>query len=140
MKPWLKVYTVIGSLISLGGCNAFLATGKVPTASDRLIIPRDLPNQPLFDCAEISISKLSATDSSWSEVTRKDSLNGVLESGNFEEKNLAGFRMRIERPQGSSQAKITLKGGGAYFFDLGVDKAMNDFKTLLGSCVASQQQ
>ncbi|MCE4552808.1 hypothetical protein, partial [Xanthomonas hortorum] len=100
MKPRLKVFTIIGLAISsLGGCNAFLATGKIPTASDHLAIPRDLPNQRLFDCAELSISKLSATDSSWREVTHKDISNGVLESGTFDDKNRTGFRMRIERAQ-----------------------------------------
>ena len=138
MKPWWKVFTIIGLVTSLGGCNAFLATGNTPTASDHLIIPRDLPNQRLFDCAELSISKLAATDSSWREVTHKDSTNGVLESGTFDDKNRTGFRMRIERAKGANQADVILKGGGPYFMDLGVTRAMKDLKTLLESCVSSK--
>ncbi|MGX0954929.1 hypothetical protein AB7M18_001057 [Pseudomonas viridiflava] len=141
MKPRLKVFTIISLAISsLGGCNAFLATGKIPTASDHLAIPRDLPNQRLFDCAELSIRQLSATDSSWREITRKDSINGVLESGTFDDKNRTGFRMRIERAQEANQADITLRGGGPYFIDLGVTKAMKNLMTLLDSCVSSYKQ
>ncbi|WP_260676264.1 hypothetical protein [Xanthomonas graminis] len=113
------------------------AAPKTPMASDVLAIPADLPTQRLFDCAETSIAQLSETSSSWPKVTRKDAANGVLESGNFEDANRSGFRMRIERAQGTSQAKITLKGAGAYFADLGVAQAMQDLKTALGSCIAT---
>ncbi|UYB51298.1 hypothetical protein OCJ37_15045 [Xanthomonas sp. AM6] len=114
------------------------AAKKTPMASDVLVVPADLPTQRLFDCAETSISKLSETSSSWPKVTRKDDAKGVLESGNFEEENRSGFRMRIERPQGAGQARITLKGAGAYFVDLGVEQAMKDLKASLDSCVATQ--
>ncbi|MGX0954829.1 phospholipase C [Pseudomonas viridiflava] len=137
MKPWLTAFTVMGLLLSLGGCNVFLITGNTPTASDHLVVPSDMSNQRFFDCAESSISKLSETNSSWQEVTLKDSANGVLESGNFDEKNIAGFRARIERAQGTSEAQIVIKGGGAYFIDLGVAQAIKDLRTTLASCVSS---
>lgn len=137
MKPWLTAFTVMGLLLSLGGCNVFLITGNTPTASEHLVVPSDMSNQRFFDCAELSISKLSETDSSWQEVTLKDSTNGVLESGNFEEKNIAGFRTRIERAQGASDAQMVIKGAGPYFIDLGVAQAIKDLRTTLASCVSS---
>ncbi|WP_095094044.1 hypothetical protein [Pseudomonas sp. Irchel 3A5] len=137
MKPWLTAFTVIGLFLSLGGCNLFLITGNTPTASDHMVIPSDMSNQRFFDCAELSISKLSETNSSWQEVTLKNVTNGVLESGNFDDKIITGFRTRIERAQGSSEAQIVIKGGGPYFIDLGVARAIKDFRTLLASCVSS---
>ncbi|WP_369914385.1 hypothetical protein AB8810_16895 [Xanthomonas sp. NCPPB 3005] len=113
------------------------AAKKTPMASDVLVVPADLPTQRLFDCAETSIARLSETSSSWPKVTRKDDARGVLESGNFEDANRSGFRMRIERAQGAGQARIALKGAGAYFADLGVAQAMQDLKTALGRCIAT---
>ncbi|UKE49953.1 hypothetical protein KCU57_14650 [Xanthomonas translucens] len=102
-----------------------------------MAIPVDLPTQRLFDSAETSIAQLSETSSSWPKVTRKDAANGMLESGNFEDANRSGFRIRIERAQRAGQARIALKGVGAYCADLGVAQAMQDLKTALGSCIAT---
>jgi len=113
------------------------AAPKTPMASDVLAIPADLPTQRLFDCAETSIAHVSETSSSWPKVTHKDAAKGVLESGNFEDANRSGFRMRIERAQGAGQARIALKGAGAHFADLGVAQAMQDLKTALGSCIVA---
>ncbi len=107
-------------------------------ASAVLHVPANLPNQRLFDCAESSIATLSETSSSWPKVTREDPAQGILESGDFPETNRSGFRLRLERPPGASQAKLMLKGAGTYFVDLGVDKAMQDLKTALERCVATQ--
>jgi len=137
MKPWLAAVQITGLLIVAGGCSVPAAARTPPMASDVLAIPADLPTQRLFDCAEASIAHLSETSSSWPTVTRKDAANGVLESGNFEDANRSGFRMRIERAQGAGQARIALKGAGAYFADLGVAQAMQDLKTALGSCIAT---
>lgn len=138
MKPWLVAAQIAGLLFVAGACSMTATAKKAPTASDVLTVPTDLPTQRLFDCAETSITKLSETSSSWPKVTRKDDAKGVLESGNFEEENRSGFRMRIERAQGAGQARITLKGAGAYFVDLGVEQAMKDLKASLNSCVATQ--
>ncbi|MDR6671605.1 hypothetical protein [Xanthomonas sp. 1678] len=138
MKPWLVAAQIAGLLVAAGACSMSAAAKKTPMASDVLVVPADLPTQRLFACAETSIAKLSETSSSWPKVTRKDDAKGVLESGNFEEANRSGFRMRIERPQGASQARIALKGAGAYFVDLGVEQAMKDLKASLDRCVAAQ--
>lgn len=137
MKPWLAAVQITSLLIVAGGCSVSAAARTPPIASDVLIVPADLPTQRLFDCAETSIAQLSETSSSWPKVTRKDAAKGVLESGNFEEANRSGFRMRIERVQGAGQARIALKGAGAYFADLGVAQAMQDLKVTLGSCITA---
>ncbi|WIH05888.1 hypothetical protein KHF85_05340 [Xanthomonas translucens pv. graminis] len=137
MKPWRITVQIAGILFAAGACSMAEAAPKTPMASDVLALPADQPTQRLFDCAETSIAHLSETSSSWPKVTRKDAANGVLESGNFEDANRSGFRIRIERAQGVGQAKIALKGAGAYFADLGVAQAMQDLKTALGSCIAT---
>jgi len=137
MKPWRIAVQIAGLLFAASACSMVDAAPKTPMASDVLALPADLPTQRLFDCAETSIAHLSETSSSWPKVTRKDAARGVLESGNFEDANRSGFRMRIERAQGAGQARIALKGAGAYFADLGVAQAMQDLKTALGSCIAT---
>jgi hypothetical protein len=137
MKPWRVAVQIAGILFVAGACNMAEAAPKTPMASDVLAIPADLPTQRLFACAETSIAHLSETSSSWHKVTRKDAAKGVLESGKVEDTNRSGFRMRIERAQVAGQARIALKGAGAYFADLGVAQAMQDLKTALGSCIAN---
>ncbi|WP_369939780.1 hypothetical protein [Xanthomonas medicagonis] len=137
MKSW-HVTVRIAILLLTSACSMPAAAGKMPMASDVLAVPADVPTHVLFTCAEDTIARFSDTSSSWPKVTRKDTAAGVLESGDFPERNRTGFRMHIERPQGAAQAKITLKGAGAYFTDLGVDQAMQDLKSELDTCIASQ--
>ncbi|MBO9827772.1 hypothetical protein J7373_05850 [Xanthomonas sp. A2111] len=140
MKQWHRIVHVAGLALVASACSMPAAARKTPMASAVLSVPADLPNQRLFDCAESSIATLSETRSSWPKVTREDPAQGILESGDFPETNRSGFRLRMERPPGANQAKLALKGAGAYFVDLGVDQAMQAFKTALGRCVATQPQ
>lgn len=138
MKPWRTVAQTAGLLFVAGACSMPASASKTPMVSDVLAVPADVPTHVLFTCAADTIARFSDTSSSWPKVTRKDVAAGVLESGDFPERNRTGFRMRIERPQGAVQAKITLKGAGAYFADLGVDQAMQGLKSELDTCIASQ--
>jgi hypothetical protein len=137
MKPRRATAQIAGLMLAASACMP-AAAGKTPMAFDVLAVPADVPTHVLFTCAEDTIARFSDTSSSWPKVTRRDVVAGVLESGDFSEKNRTGFRMRIERPQGAVQAKITLKGAGAYFVDLGVDQAMKELKSELDTCIASQ--
>lgn len=113
---------------------------KMPLASDALSVPTALPNKRLFDCAQSSILELSKTSSSWPEVTLRNDGSGILESGDFDKDDKTGFRMRIERPNGTGQAAIALKGAGAYYFDLGVDQAMKDLKATMQHCISEKAE
>ncbi|WP_369933795.1 hypothetical protein [Xanthomonas tesorieronis] len=138
MKPRLVATQIAGLLFLASACGTSAAAKKTPMASDVLAVPADVPTRVLFTCAQDTIARFSDTSSSWPKVTRNDAAAGVLESGDFPKKNRSGFRMRIERPRGAVQAKITLKGAGAYFADLGVDQALADLKSELDTCIASQ--
>ncbi|WP_295932738.1 hypothetical protein [uncultured Xanthomonas sp.] len=138
MTPWHRIAQFAGLALVASACSMPAAARKTTMASAVLRVPADLPNQRLFDCAESSIAALSETSSSWPKVTREDPAQGILESGDFPETNRSGFRLCLERPPGASQAKLVLKGAGAYFVDLGVDQAMQDLKTALDRCIATQ--
>ncbi|MET7140545.1 hypothetical protein M3S04_01135 [Xanthomonas sp. PPL139] len=140
MTPWHRIAQLTGLALVASACSMSAAARKTPMASAALRVPADLPNQRLLDCAESSIATLSETSSSWPKVTREDAARGILESGDFPEANRSGFRLRLERLPGASQANLALKGAGAYFVDLGVDQAMQDLKTALDRCVATQPQ
>lgn len=136
MKPRRATAQIASLMLAASACMP-AAAGKTPMAFDVLTVPTDVPTHVLFTCTEDTIARFSDTSSSWPKVTRKDAAKGVLESGNFEDANRSGFRMRIERAQGAGQARIALNGAGAYFADLGVAQAMQDLKTALGSCIAT---
>lgn len=140
MTPWHRTAHFAGVALVASACSMPAAARKAPMASAVLSVPTDLPNQRLFDCAESSIAALSETSSSWPKVTREDPAKGILESGDFPDTNRSGFRLHLERPPGANQAELALKGAGAYFVDLGVDKAMQDLKTALDRCVATSPQ
>lgn len=140
MTRWRRIAQFAGLALLASACSLPAAAHRTPMASAVLSVPADLPNQRLFDCAESSIATLSETSSSWPKITRDDPAQGILESGDFPETNRSGFRLRLERPPGANQAKLALKGAGAFFVDLGVDQAMRDLKTALDRCVATQPQ
>ncbi len=109
--------------------------GPAPKRADTVSLPAGLETEHLFDCAESSIASFAKESSSWPGVTRRDVAAGILESGEFDEENRTGFRVRIERTSPTA-AGIEMKGAGAYFVDLGVDQAMADFKASLEACLA----
>lgn len=119
----------------IGGCSVNGTPGPAPKRTDAISLPAGLDTERLFDCAESSIASFARESSSWPGVSRRDAAAGVLESGEFEEENRGGFRIRLERTSPTA-AKIEMKGAGAYFVDLGVDRAMTDFKASLATCLA----
>lgn len=82
------------------------------------------PAARIFDCAEAAVSDLSQTSSSWPKITLRDESKGVLESGDYPADDKTGFRMRLERINAGTGIRVHLKGAGAYYVDLGVQKAI----------------
>ena len=108
---------------------------KVPMASALMPTPANLSNARIFDCAESAIGELSQTSSSWPRVTLRNEGNGVLESGNYPADDKTGFRMRLERVNAGSGVQVHLKGAGAYYVDLGVQKAIDELTSKVDGCI-----
>jgi hypothetical protein len=116
---------------------ALLSTGCVPQASGSLDVPAALPNASLFRCTESVLRQLHARDSHWNiRISLRDAPGGRLETGNFPESNIMGYRLRLTRAEGAPRASLHIRAAGPYFTDLGAERALASFKTPLTACVA----
>ncbi len=124
-------FTLLFGLFSISGCSVIephiSKEYKVYTGSI----------EEGFQCAEKSIDLISTEQPNWeSKVTKRDSLNKVFETGDFEEWNKMGFRVKINFYEDSIQ--IDLKGSGPYLTDLGVEQALNGFAPLIVNCLKKE--
>lgn len=112
--------------------------GAAPTASGDLAPPAGIVTESVFACAERSVIALHAKNQFWNtRITRRDPDDGALETGDFPDDNIGGFRIRLRYPSGANQVKIDIKGAGPYYSDLGVDQALDDFKAELSRCLSA---
>lgn len=122
----------------IGGCVMNGRHGAAPTASGDLAPPAGIVTESVFACAERSVIALHAKNQFWNtRITRRDPGDGALETGDFPDDNIGGFRVRLLYPSGASQVKIAVKGAGPYYSDLGVDQALDDFKAELARCLTA---
>jgi hypothetical protein len=124
----------------VGGCSAPPLASNTPIASTRLSTPTNLPNAIIFDCAESAISTFSQTSSSWPRVSLRDEHSGALESGDYPADDKTGFRMRLQRAEAGAALQIDLKGAGAYYADLGVQKAIEQLGTEIERCIRGRNE
>lgn len=110
--------------------------GPIPKAKRTLPVATTVTNERLFECVEQGISQFTAAGDYWQAVTRNDAASGILESGHFQDSNITGFRLRIQRKAGQPQAQLDFKGSGAYHFDLGVDAAADKMINALRQCTS----
>lgn len=127
--------SILLATMLLGGCSMTQSASKIPMANTLISTPTDLTNARIFDCAELAIVELSKTSSSWPKASLRDEENGVLESGEYPADDKTGFRMRLERVNAGAGLQIHLKGAGAYYVDLGVQKAMTELTSKVESCI-----
>ncbi|WP_083488130.1 hypothetical protein [Stenotrophomonas koreensis] len=123
------------SATAIGACSMTQSASKMPMASASISTPADLSNARIFDCAEAAVSDLSQTSSSWPKITLRDESKGVLESGDYPADDKTGFRMRLERINAGTGIRVHLKGAGAYYVDLGVQKAIDDLTRKVDECI-----
>lgn len=90
----------------------------------------------LFGCAEKSIATFRESSRFWPAVSVNDPARQVFETGDYDASNVGGFRVRMTYSEEEHLAQIEIKGAGPYYTDLGVDKAMVDFKASLQTCLA----
>lgn len=132
----LLTATLAGAL--LAGCHANPLTMSAPSRSTTLAVPKGTDPQTVIDCAERSIQTLARGNSHWiRQPVVKDIPGGRFETGDFDEENIIGFRVRLVVKAGepAASAALTIKGAGPYFSDLGVDAAMNSFVDEARKCL-----
>lgn len=123
-------------LIILAGCGLYESAGGIPKATAVLQAPDGAAVEQVFDCAETSINDLSEPGGFWrSDVTRRDVVEGILETGDYRKTNVGGLRVRITFGGRSNEITMDLKGAGAYYKDIGVEKSMADLKKQMQNCL-----
>lgn len=109
---------------------------KAPSALDSIQVPQSATAEEVISCAENIVRTLARDDDRWdARVTRRDVDAGILETGNFEEENESGFRVRIGFERKTGKIDVSLKGAGAYFVDLGVKTAIVEFNSSMRECL-----
>lgn len=114
------------------------ATMQAPRQQARIAVAPGTTTAQVFACAERELQALAAEDETWlGEVTRRDFAQAVLESGDYNNEDITGFRVRLEHHVASNTIEVEAKGAGAYFVDLGVDAAMQTFRQRFERCLGS---
>jgi hypothetical protein len=123
-------------LLLLVGCVMSNRPMKAPAASGSVSVPAGMQTEAVFLCAEEVVQSLNRGNELWDkEVTRRDIASAILETGDFEEDNKSGFRLRMRVDPQAGVAEIMLKGAGAYFVDLGVDDGLREFVGKMNGCL-----
>lgn len=118
------------------GCVMSNRPMKAPTASGSIPIPAGIQTEAVFSCAEQAVQTLNRDNELWdNEITRREIASAILETGDFEEENKSGFRLRMRVDPQAGVAEVTLKGAGAYFVDLGVDDGLREFVGKMRACL-----
>ena len=141
MDTNFRKFSVISCVatIALMGCSMDKLPMKAPSASDYVDTPVGISADSLVSCAESAVMQLERGDDRWDKrVTLKDAQAGIIETGNFQEENESGFRVRVAFAPEKNRADIALKGAGAYFVDLGADEAMAEFKKAISKCLSNK--
>ncbi len=123
--------------IGLSGCSLFEALGGMPHAS-AVVDAGGRPTPQVFGCVEQTIVALNQQRALWTTtVTRRDEVAGVIETGNFAEPNVAGFRVRATHAPGTGRVELELKGAGPYYVDLGVAEGIGQLKAGVARCMTT---
>ena len=136
LSALLLAATLAGAL--LAGCHANPLAMSAPSRSTMLAVPKGADSQTVIACAERSIQALARGNSHWiGQPTVKDIPGGRFETGDFDEENIIGFRVRLVVKTGepAASAALTIKGAGPYFSDLGVDAAMKSLVDETRKCL-----
>ena len=118
------------------GCVMTSRLMKAPSISDSIPVRQGTATAVVLYCAESAVQTMAQNDDRWdARITRKDMDAGILETGNFEEENESGFRIKMDYDPRAGRIDIVLKGAGAYFVDLGVEAAIVEFNDAMRECL-----
>lgn len=120
------------------GCSMSEAVGQIPEATAELRVPAGVPTSRIFECARSRLSQLRAEEALWDHaVSAEDVGRGLLETGNFPDDNVSGFRVQLRHDVEAGLVSVRLRGAGAYFVDQGVDDALGEFREGFEPCVSA---
>ncbi len=126
-------------LLSLTGCVMSNQPMKAPTTEGSVPVPAGIDGVAVLSCAEISVRTLHDRNELWNiRVTRRDPGRGVLETGDFDDDNIGGFRISVQYAPEADAVRIRLKAAGPYFMDLGAEKAFADLDAQMRQCLSSK--
>ncbi len=124
-------------LFSLTGCVMSNTPMKAPAAAGSLPVAAGTGHDAVLSCAETSVRALHDRNELWNiRVTKRDVGRGVLETGDFDDDNVGGFRVSVQYSPESNDVRIRLKGAGPYFMDLGVETAFADLDAQMRQCLS----
>ncbi len=131
-----KVIVALFLSLLLIGCVMTSQLMKAPSVSDSIPVRKGTTTEVVVSCAESAVRTMAQNDDRWdARITRKEMDTGILETGNFEEENESGFRIRMDFDSRAGKVNVVLKGAGAYFVDLGVEAAIVEFNTAMRECL-----
>jgi hypothetical protein len=117
----------------LGGCALF-----EPTAITHFNAKPGIPTENIFSCIESTIQSLKTKRILWrNDVTARDIVSGLFETGNFSEWNIMGIRVQIRYNSFTGDGRIKIKASGIYLKDLGADLAAEQLANGVTQCLAS---
>ena len=126
-------------LLSLTGCVMSNKPMKAPAAEGSVPIPAGVDTEAVLSCAETSVRTLHDRNELWNiRVTRRDPGRGVLETGDFDDDNIGGFRISMQYGPEANAMRIRVKAAGPYFMDLGAEKAFADLDAQMRQCLSSK--
>ena len=126
-------------LLSLTGCVMSNKPMKAPAAEGSVPIPAGVDTEAVLSCAETSVRTLHDRNELWNiRVTRRDPGRGVLETGDFDDDNIGGFRISMQYGPEANAMRIRVKAAGPYFMDLGAEKALADLDAKMRQCLSSK--
>jgi hypothetical protein len=110
---------------------------KAPAAEGSVPVPAGIDTETVLSCAETSVRMLHDRNALWNiRVTRRDSGRGALETGDFDDDNIGGFRISVQHGPETGAVRIRLKAAGPHFMDLGAEKAFADLDAQMRQCLS----
>lgn len=149
----LRTHTIFSALLCslcLSGCAVYEAMGGMPYVESEIKFASQPTTVRIFECIQSAISSLDperdttiapglvfrARQGWWAtNVTKINFEDGVLETGNYSESNVAGVRLRAVYSQRRAVLRLQLKAAGPYYTDLGAQEHMDQFRSRLVPCV-----
>lgn len=120
------------------GCAVYEALGGMPYAEKTLTLPQAVSVTTALDCVAASVRSLrDGRGTWWMAVSRRDDAQGLLETGNYPESNLAGFRVRARVDEPRRRMRLQLKAGGPYYIDLGAQPGVAGLAAAVDTCLAA---
>lgn len=128
-----------GALLALTACSVVGSLQNAPSVSAVLSAPQGIGSAAVLGCAASVVEALERKDDRWdTRITRNDVSAGVLETGDFPEENVSGFRLRVAFSEKRGRIDVAIKSAGAYFVDLGGEEALAAFRPEFASCLQKQ--